>query len=176
LDWSYQTIPQANLNGRVLTVNAGKALGGSTIINSMIFVSILTFACALHLTIFQPRAEKEQYNAWGTLNNDSSWTWNNLLPFFKRSEKVTLPNAYQAANGARVESDVRGFSGRVKVGFPNFFFPQSTLWRQTAMLLGFPTSPDLSNGEPHAVGVASNSLDATNNTRYGHARFILGTS
>ncbi|KAJ6486979.1 hypothetical protein C8R45DRAFT_827985, partial [Mycena sanguinolenta] len=35
---SYATVPQTNLNGRTLTVNAGKALGGSTIINSMIFM------------------------------------------------------------------------------------------------------------------------------------------
>jgi choline dehydrogenase-like flavoprotein len=145
-------------------VNAGKALGGSSVINSMIFVSTVSF-CARSLTTFQPRAKKEQYDAWGILNNDSSWTWNSLLPFFKRSENVTLPNAYQAANGARIESDVRGFSGRIKVGFPNYFFTQSSLWQQTAMSLGFPASPDLSNGEPHAVGAASDTLDAVNNTR-----------
>jgi hypothetical protein len=39
LDWNYPTIPQKNLNGRAVKVNAGKALGGSTVINSMIFVS-----------------------------------------------------------------------------------------------------------------------------------------
>jgi choline dehydrogenase-like flavoprotein len=39
LDWNYPTIPQKNLNGRSVKVNAGKALGGSTVINSMIFVS-----------------------------------------------------------------------------------------------------------------------------------------
>ena len=39
LDWSYKTVPQINLGNRQITVNAGKALGGSTIINSMVFVS-----------------------------------------------------------------------------------------------------------------------------------------
>ncbi|KAJ7195916.1 alcohol oxidase [Mycena pura] len=149
LDWSYKTVPQANLNGRTLTVNAGKGLGGSTLINSMIF----------------PRAEKEQYDAWGQLNNDSSWTWTNLLPFFKKSELFTPPNAHQTAAGARFLPAVHGFAGRVKVGFPNFFFEQSALWRRAAESLGFPASPDLSNGDPHAVGVAPNSLDAANNTR-----------
>lgn len=45
LNWAYGTVPQVNLNNRTLTVNAGKALGGSTIINSMIFVcsSLITF-------------------------------------------------------------------------------------------------------------------------------------
>jgi hypothetical protein len=27
-------------------------------------------------------------------------------------------------------------------------------------------SPDLSNGDPHAVGVTSNSINSANNTRY----------
>ncbi|KAF5371664.1 hypothetical protein D9758_003587 [Tetrapyrgos nigripes] len=152
LNWAYKTVPQTSLNNRVLTVNAGKALGGSTIINSMIF----------------PRAEKAQYDAWGTLNNDSSWTWNSLLPYFRKSEIFTPPNAFQTANGVKFLSDVHGFdktNGRVKVGFPNFFFEQSALWRQTATRLGFPASPDLANGSPHAVGISSNSLDAVNNTR-----------
>ncbi|THU81535.1 hypothetical protein K435DRAFT_936206 [Dendrothele bispora CBS 962.96] len=147
-----------NLNNRTLTVNAGKALGGSTIINSMIFLTLFS----------QPRAEKAQYDAWGTLNNDSSWTWDALLPFFKKSEIFTPPNEFQRDNGATFVRDVHGFNeseGRVKVGFPNFFFPQSTLWRQTSMGLGFPASPDLANGSPHAVGVAPDSLDAANNTR-----------
>jgi choline dehydrogenase-like flavoprotein len=39
LDWNYPTVPQTNLNGRNVTINAGKALGGSTVINSMFFVS-----------------------------------------------------------------------------------------------------------------------------------------
>ncbi|KAI5120967.1 hypothetical protein M0805_006639 [Coniferiporia weirii] len=149
LDWSYPTIPQVNLNSRRITVNAGKALGGSTVINSMIF----------------PRAEKEQYDVWGSLNNDTAWTWDSLLPYFKKSELSTPPNAYQIANGVRFDKNVHGFDGRVHVGFPNFFFKQSQLWVQTAEGLGFPASPDLANGDPHAVGVAPNSLNALNNTR-----------
>ncbi|KAJ6626639.1 GMC oxidoreductase-domain-containing protein [Mycena sp. CBHHK59/15] len=139
LNWAYATVPQTNLNGRTLTVNAGKALGGSTIINSMIF----------------PRAEKEH-----------TWTWNGLLPFFKKSELATPPNKFQTeTGGVRFLPSVHGFSGRVKVGFPNFFFTQSTLWRKAAEGLGFPASPDLANGDPHAVGVAPDSIDAANNTR-----------
>ncbi|KAJ7124169.1 alcohol oxidase [Mycena epipterygia] len=149
LNWAYNTVPQTNLNGRTLTVRAGKALGGSTVINSMIF----------------PRAEKEQYDVWGQLNNDSTWMWENLLPFFKKSELFSPPNAFQVASGVRYLPSVHGFSGCVKVGFPNFFFAQSALWSKAAQGVGFPASPDLANGDPHAVGIAPNSIDAANNTR-----------
>lgn len=58
--------------------------------------------------------------------------------------------------------------GRVKVGFPNYFYEQSELWRRAT---GFVNSPDLSNGSPQGtVGVSPNSLDPHNNTRY---RFLM---
>ncbi|THU80662.1 hypothetical protein K435DRAFT_695241, partial [Dendrothele bispora CBS 962.96] len=38
LNWTYTTVPQAHLNNRIVTINAGKALEVSTVINSMIFV------------------------------------------------------------------------------------------------------------------------------------------
>ncbi|KAJ7628048.1 alcohol oxidase [Mycena polygramma] len=149
LNWAYATVPQVNLNGRTLKVNGGKVLGGSSVINSMIF----------------PRAGKEQYNVWGQLNNDDTWTWSGLLPFFKKSERFTPPNAFQTASGVRFESGVHGFGGLVKVGFPNYFFTQSALWRRAAEGLGLAASPDLTNGDPNAVGISPNSLDAANNTR-----------
>ncbi|KAG7098046.1 hypothetical protein E1B28_000020 [Marasmius oreades] len=152
LNWGYTTAPQINLNNRSLNVRAGKALGGSTVINNMIFT----------------RGQKEQYDAWGTLNNDSSWTWDALLPFFKKSELFTPPNKFQASNGAKFLPEFHGLDhkvGRVKVGFPNFFFPQSELWAKTILGLGFRATRDLENGEPEAVAVAPNSIDALNNTR-----------
>ncbi|KAF9256138.1 alcohol oxidase [Marasmius fiardii PR-910] len=152
LNWNYNTVPQSNLNNRPILFKAGKGLGGSTLINGMLF----------------PRAQKEQYDAWGTLNNDSSWTWDALLPFFKKSEIFEPPNAFQASHGAQYLPKFHGLNpitGRVKVGFPNFFFPQAELLEKTALGLGFRATPDLSNGEPEAVGVSSNSMDASNNTR-----------
>ncbi|KAK7451165.1 hypothetical protein VKT23_012496 [Stygiomarasmius scandens] len=152
LNWAYNTVPQEHLNNRTLTLNAGKALGGSTVINSMVFT----------------RAEKQQYDAWGILNNDSSWTWDSLLPYFRKSEIFTPPNDFQRENGANFVPSAHGFNeldGRVKAGFPNYFFQQWKLWRQTSMNLGFAASPDLTNGLPHAVGVAAASIDPKNNTR-----------
>ncbi|KAL0957900.1 hypothetical protein HGRIS_000081 [Hohenbuehelia grisea] len=150
LNWAYGTVPQENLNNRNLRISGGKALGGSTVINAMIF----------------PRAAKEQYDAWGVLNGDSSWTWSALLPFFKKSENFSPPTEYQSTvGGATYLPKFHGTSGRVKVGFPNYFYDQAKLWRQATQNLGIPASPDLGNGDPHAVGLAANSLDAQNNTR-----------
>ncbi|KLO09498.1 alcohol oxidase [Schizopora paradoxa] len=149
LDWQYTTVPQQNLNSRNITIHAGKALGGSTAINGMIF----------------PRAAKQQYDVWGALNNDTSWTWDELLPFFKSSELATPPNQFQTDAGVRFDPSVHGFTGRVQVGFPNFFFEQAQLWEKTVEGLGFQISPDLADGNPHTVGIAPNSINTANNTR-----------
>ncbi|KAF8988178.1 alcohol oxidase [Cyathus striatus] len=132
LNWAYRTVPQTNLNNRVVT----------------------------------PRAIKAQYDTWGQLNNDDSWSWSSLLPFFKRSEIFTPPNEFQVANGAKYEPQNHGFdanTGRIKVGFPNYFFPQSQMWTQAS---GLTESGDLADGDPAgSAGVSPNSLDASNNTR-----------
>ncbi|KDR69729.1 hypothetical protein GALMADRAFT_128311 [Galerina marginata CBS 339.88] len=178
LNWFYETIPQEHLAKRKSTVNAGKVLGGGTIINSMIFTT----------------GERAQYNAWSTLlNDDPNWTWPALLPYFQKSERFHPPNAYQTASGARYDLAFHGSAGGgasapegqgaakgkgegegkgegkggVQVGFSNYFFPQAALWREAT---GFEASKDLLDGETQGrVGVAFSSLDPRNNTRCSSA-------
>ena len=120
------------------------------------------------MLLTQPRAEKEQYDAWGNLNNnDPDWTWDSLLPYFKRSERFIRPNFEQFLNGVRYLPEFHGTSDNeragVKVGYPNYFFPQSTMWRKAS---GLRPSPDLSDGDPQGTaGVSPNTIDAINNTR-----------
>lgn len=161
LNWAYETLPQRNMNGRSLTISAGKALGGSTIINSMIMT----------------RATQAQYDAIGALNNSTLWRWDELLPFFKRSEIFTPPNPDQVAHGASYDPTVHGLppsdanKGKVKVGFPNYFYPQSDMFTQALMYTGddglrFQRALDLGGGDIQSrVGISSDSLDASNNTR-----------
>ncbi|KAF9489184.1 alcohol oxidase [Pleurotus eryngii] len=152
LNWAYSTTPQPMLNNRSLVINAGRVLGGSTTINAMLF----------------PRAGRAQYDAWAELNRDASWGWDALLPFFRRSERVTPPDAFQVdEGGVTYDPEVHGSAsdGRVKVGYPNMFFEQSTLWRQAAVAAGFPGEKDLGSGDPHGVGVSPESIDVANYTR-----------
>ncbi len=69
LDWGYETIPQPSLNGRKIYYARGKSLGGSSIMNGMIYM----------------RGVPADYDAWRQMGLNG-WGYNDLLPYFLRSE------------------------------------------------------------------------------------------
>ena len=68
-NWAFHTTPQKGLNNRRGYQPRGKALGGSSAINAMIYI----------------RGQKEDYNNWAKEGN-SGWSWDEVLPFFKKAE------------------------------------------------------------------------------------------
>jgi choline dehydrogenase len=88
-DWLYRTEPDAGLNGRSLIYPRGKVLGGCSSINGMIYM----------------RGQSRDYDHWADLTGDDSWRWDNVLPFFKKTEdhyKGAAP-AHGAGGEWRVE-------------------------------------------------------------------------
>jgi len=70
LDYAYKGVPQKNLKGRVITVNRGKCLGGSSSINGMIYI----------------RGNKNDYDNWEKIGC-KGWSYSDVLPVFKSLEK-----------------------------------------------------------------------------------------
>jgi choline dehydrogenase len=68
-DWGYHSVPQAGLNGRRIYYPRGKALGGSSIVNGMIYM----------------RGVAADYDAWRQRGLEG-WAYCDLLPYFRRSE------------------------------------------------------------------------------------------
>ena len=69
-DWLYRTCAEPGLNGRALSYPRGRVLGGSSSINGMIYM----------------RGQREDYDEWARITGDASWSWDAVLPVFKRSE------------------------------------------------------------------------------------------
>src|SRR5580658_10028868 len=67
--WGYMTEPDEGTNGRSTQYPRGKALGGSSSINGMIYV----------------RGQPEDFDHWSQLGN-RGWGWDDVLPFFKQAE------------------------------------------------------------------------------------------
>jgi choline dehydrogenase len=83
-DWRYKTAAEAGLNGRSLGYPRGRVLGGSSSINGMIYM----------------RGQREDYDGWAKMTGDSGWSWDAVLPMFKRSEDHHGgANAWHGAGG-----------------------------------------------------------------------------
>ncbi len=69
-DWCYRTEPDPGLNGRSILYARGRVLGGSSSINAMLYL----------------RGQARDYDEWARLTGDPGWSWQNVLPIFKKSE------------------------------------------------------------------------------------------
>lgn len=69
-DYGYVGTPQPEMNGRRIPVNRGKMLGGSSSMNSMIYV----------------RGAAQDYDDWRDLGCQG-WGWDDVLPVFKALER-----------------------------------------------------------------------------------------
>lgn len=72
-DYGYVGTPQPELNNRRIPVNRGKLLGGSSSLNSMLYI----------------RGAAQDYDEWRDLGCEG-WGWDDVLPVFKDLERNTL--------------------------------------------------------------------------------------
>ena len=68
-DWSFWTEPQTHLNNRPLYWPRGRALGGSSSINGMVYI----------------RGHASDYDRWSQLGL-TGWGWADVLPYFRKAE------------------------------------------------------------------------------------------
>ncbi|MEU8775819.1 GMC family oxidoreductase N-terminal domain-containing protein [Streptomyces sp. NPDC048606] len=88
LDWDYDTHDEPHLNRRRLYLPRGRVLGGTSSINTQIYI----------------RGNRADYDAW----DQPGWSYAELLPYFKRSEDNERgADAYHATGGPLAVSDGR---------------------------------------------------------------------
>jgi choline dehydrogenase len=124
-DWLYKTQAEQGLDGRSLSYPRGRVLGGSSSINGMIYM----------------RGQREDYDDWAHISGDASWSWDAVLPIFKRSEDHHGgANAFHGAGGEwRVEKQ------RLKWKILETF-------AQAAQQTGIPATDDFNRGDNTGVG------------------------
>ncbi|RZK74156.1 MAG: FAD-binding protein [Rhodococcus sp. (in: high G+C Gram-positive bacteria)] len=72
VDWDYLTEPQPELGGRQIYWPRGKMLGGSSSMNAMMWV----------------RGFAADYDEWADLTDDTSWSFSEVVKYFRRIENV----------------------------------------------------------------------------------------
>ncbi|HET6552503.1 MAG TPA: choline dehydrogenase [Dyella sp.] len=92
VNWNYETEPQPHLSGRRLWWPRGKTLGGSSSINAMCYI----------------RGVPGDYDRWAEATGDARWSWQQVLPWFLRSEDNSRgAGSWHGAGGPLGVSDLR---------------------------------------------------------------------
>ena len=90
--WPYMTTPQKHCNNREMILAQGKVLGGGSSVNGMIYC----------------RGQRQDYDLWASEWDCPNWTYQDVLPFFKKSEKnESLGCAYHNQTGVLPVSENR---------------------------------------------------------------------
>jgi choline dehydrogenase len=76
IDWGYQTVPQRGAYGQSLHYARGKAFGGCSARNYMVY----------------QRATEGTHQAWADKVGDKTYAWDEFLPWYKKSVNFTEPN------------------------------------------------------------------------------------
>ncbi|OXJ07136.1 GMC family oxidoreductase [Burkholderia sp. HI2500] len=142
-NWAFETVPQKGLQGRRGYQPRGKALGGSSAINAMVYT----------------RGHHADYDDWAALGNEG-WGWNDVFPYFKRSEhNERLGNEWHGRGGPLWVSDLRTNN------------PFQARWLDAARECGLPVTDDFNGAEQEGVGIYQ--VTQKNGERWSAARAYL---
>ncbi|MGB3312821.1 MAG: choline dehydrogenase [Albidovulum sp.] len=124
-NWQFESEPVAQLNGRRIAFFRGKALGGSSTINGMVYV----------------RGNPGDFDHWAEQPGLEHWSYRNCLPYFRRSE------TYSGGGDA-----YRGDSGPLHVSRG---VPESQLYQMflaAALEAGHPATEDVNGYRQEGFG------------------------
>jgi choline dehydrogenase len=113
LNWNFESEPEPYLNNRRIEIPRGKGLGGSTMINGMVYA----------------RGHRLDYDDWAR-RGLTGWGYADVLPYFRKSEKSWLG-----------ENLYHGGSGELEIAVPKTNMLYDEL-RAASIAAGFPATDD----------------------------------
>jgi len=129
-DWAYRTVPQPGTAGRVHDWPRGRVIGGSSCLHAMAHV----------------RGARDDFRAWAEISGASRWSYEGLLPAFRRTENFS--------GGASAQ---HGAGGPLSVLLPDAeLSPVVRAYMAAGLAAGIPWLGDHNTGR--LIGVAPNSL------------------
>lgn len=124
INWNYLSTAQAACNAREIDLPRGKVIGGSSSINSMVYM----------------RGHPKDYDRWAQQPGLEDWSYAQCLPYFKRCEASD-----------RGENDYRGGHGPLSVSQSKLDTPLYDAMLRAGEQSGQGTSDDLNGYKPEGV-------------------------
>lgn len=116
------------------------------------------------------RAEDVQIDSWKELGN-RGWSWESLLPYYRKSENLTRPTPSDLEAGASYNESVHGYKGPLHVGFNHPHDGNlTTPLNQTFEELGIPWTVDVNDGKMRGFNVFPETINREENVREDAAR------
>lgn len=152
IDWAQYTTPQPALNNGKVLFSQGHTLGGGSTRNFM----------------WYQRGAKQSYKYWATATGDSSWEWENFLPFLKKPVEFTPPQegSYQTnltPNYNIDDYDPNG--GPLQVSYPNFISPSASYIGAGLSEIGLKDLPGMVDGNLLGWTGCATTIDPLTQTR-----------
>lgn len=123
-DWGYESVPQAGLDGRTIYYARGKGLGGTSLMNGLIYV----------------RGNRLDFDRWRDMGIPG-WGYADVLPYFKKSE--TAPHR---------DSEFHGQSGPLKISPAENYCAVSQMFVEAAQQAGATLNHDFNAASQIGVG------------------------
>ena len=142
-NWAFETVPQPGLNGRKGYQPRGKALGGSSAINAMVYI----------------RGHRSDYDGWAALGN-AGWAYEDVLPYFKKSE-----------NNEVVQDAFHGTGGPLNVASIRTSNPFQEYFLEAGRQLQLPLTGDFNGADQMGLGVYQ--VTQKNGERWSAARAYI---
>jgi choline dehydrogenase len=124
-DWRFKTVAEEGLNGRSILYPRGLGLGGTSLINGMIYM----------------RGQAEDYNSWAEATGDDTWRWDHILPLFMKKE------GYHGKEDA-----FHSTAGPWSVAKVRTEWPCLEVFKEAGMAYGISETPDFNTGNNEGIG------------------------
>jgi len=148
----HRTVPQPQLGGRAPIVPVGRALGGGSAVNAMVYM----------------RGQREDYDGWAAYlgsapesisgagerprrNSAADWSYDDLLGHFKGLER-----------NAKFGGEFHGTGGNLRVSDPGYISEVSEDYLLAAQALGHPYNPDFNGARQDGVGIMQHTYGTWN--------------
>jgi len=141
----YKTEPEAHLDGREVSLPRGRVLGGCSSINGMIYM----------------RGQRQDYDDWAALDGCEGWSYDEILPYFKRSENLECGPA----------DDYHAKGGELNVTRIGHHYPITDTYLDAGVGLGIPRNDDLNGADQEGIGLTH--VNLKNGKRHSAAAAFL---